>query len=151
MENPESFLQEWCVRYLENKDAVKREIASIDRKTAMNITVNYKQGKREFFVMADLDEEDMPSVNESTGIGIFTLNNRSNVSMLAKRWKEFAQHRQFVLYFINPFSKTDKAWIIFPYVHDKICDAASLSRGLTAMAEMVESIDSDALLMKLQG
>jgi len=51
---------------------------------------------------------------------------------------------------VNPFSSSDKVWTICPYIHDKICDAASLQAGLEAMAEMVETIDAEELNRKIK-
>ena len=49
---------------------------------------------------------------------------------------------------VNSFS--DKAWIISPYIHDKICDKAALEVGLKSMAEMVEIIGLEELNKKVK-
>ena len=45
-----------------------------------------------------------------------------------------------VVYFVNPFSKIEKKWIIYPSTHNRISDEASLKPGLRAMFDTVEAI-----------
>ena len=40
--------------------------------------------------------------------------------------------------FVNPESKIDKKWIIYPATHNSICDASSLKTGLESMFAMVD-------------
>jgi len=53
-------------------------------------------------------------------------------------------------YFINPFSKLDEKWIIFPHTHHRICDPDSLQTGLRTMSEMVDEITEDQLKERLR-
>ena len=80
--------------------------------------------------------------------GIITLNNIANIRFATGNWKKLIDFKFLKLYFINPFSSSDKVWIICPYVHDKICDKASLELGLKSMAEMVNTIGIEELSKK---
>jgi hypothetical protein len=63
--------------------------------------------------------------------------------MLVDNWDKLIKFPSLTLYFVNPFSKLDKKWLINPYVHSKICDDKSLKTGLKSMFEMVTPL-SDA-------
>ena len=82
-------------------------------------------------------------------ISIITLNNPDNLHIVLKQWKTMAQHKNLTFWFINPFSHSDKKWIIKPYVHNTICDPESLELGLKTMAEGVEFITLEEFLKKI--
>ena len=82
--------------------------------------------------------------------GIFTLNNASNINFVVTNWKQLVGFRFLNIYFVNPFSDSDKVWVICPYIHDKICDKSSLEAGLKSMSEMVNPIGSEELNNKIK-
>ena len=59
-------------------------------------------------------------------------------AFLIGKWKKFVGITTLNIYFMNPLSKKEKVWTIFPYVHDKICDSSSLKLGIKIMANMVD-------------
>ena len=52
-------------------------------------------------------------------------------------------------FIITTISQLDKKWIIFPYVHNSICDENALEKGLRAMFEMVEPIEEQQLIARI--
>ena len=59
-------------------------------------------------------------------------------------------HKFLNIYFVNPFSSSDKIWTINLPIHDKVCDKAPLELGLRAMAEMVVPIRIEELNNKIK-
>lgn len=147
MEKGTAFLTDWAIRFLKNKDSIKRSIEEIKENEKNGFFIHYKDGTvRTFLVQEKLDETLIDKINAEKSVGLFALNNRNNINFLISKWDYFSSRNSLVIYFINPFSKKDKSWVINPYVHSKICDKASLKLGITSMAEMVDPIDEEKLI-----
>jgi len=156
MNDVSSFLAEWTVSYLKNKDILAKRIESIEKdKNGFNIIVNYSD-RINFFVI-------MPIINDITGLikkmndkeahyGLVTLNNRLNLDFLVKNWNALSEFRNLCIYFVNPFSQLDKKWLVFPYTHSRVCDESLLASGLKAIFDTVEPItEEDAKARLKQG
>ncbi|MBI2208329.1 hypothetical protein HYU50_02435 [Candidatus Woesearchaeota archaeon] len=150
MDEAVSFLKEWFIRFLENRDLVRKNIASIDGKEGFDFVVNYRDKAVNFLIMPILEGNSLEKINNNENFGIITLNNSQNIRFSYNCWKKIAEMRFLSLYFVNPFSNTDKAWILCPYAHDRICDKNSLWLGLKAMAEMVEPINYEKVMERLK-
>ncbi|MBI2134946.1 hypothetical protein HYU09_03070 [Candidatus Woesearchaeota archaeon] len=144
-----SFLKEWFIRFLQNRDLVRRNIVSIDSNEGPELKVNYRDKAVNFSIVPDLDGSIFEKACNKEDSGFVILNNDQNLKFVHINWKKLAENKSMVLYFINPFSNTDKAWILYPGVHDKICDKSSLETGLKAMAEMVEPINYEKVAERL--
>ena len=133
-----SFLTDWGIRFLENKDSIRKEIAGIDKNCdGFDFIINCKDKAKCFIVMPLLEDDIFTRLKEDGYFGIITLNNPANIRFVVSHWDKLAGFKFLSIYFVNPFSESDKAWAIIPYVHDKICDRASLDLGLKSMADMV--------------
>ncbi|MBW2975913.1 hypothetical protein KY347_00545 [Candidatus Woesearchaeota archaeon] len=146
-----SFLAEWGIRFLENKDAVKKEITGIEKNNGeCDFVVHYKEKARHFIVMPLLEANIFNRIRADEYVGIITLNNEANIKFAASEWKRLSSLEFLIVYFVNPFSGSGKVWAISPHIHDKICDKSSLELGLNSMAEMVEPISLEELKSKCQ-
>ncbi len=150
MTSMNQFLVDWCIRFLENRDTIRREIVSIGEKKENAFSITYKSVPKQFFVVAKISSDTLNVIADQP-TGIFILNNAVNVSFVISHWHLLSKKKNMTLYFINPFSNTDKAWIINPYVHNMVCDPESLELGIKAMAEMVEDTSEEKLQEGLQG
>jgi hypothetical protein len=137
--NPVKFLKEWVVRYLKNKDIITRKIVSIEE-SEESFTIVRADKKQEFFV-----EPFLKDLNNSLGKlkgeykSLVCFHTKENFEILLNEWNKFVDvGRQFMVYFINPFSKTERVLILSPYTHNLISDEDSLVLGLKTMAENVE-------------
>ncbi|MAE43078.1 hypothetical protein CMO93_04855 [Candidatus Woesearchaeota archaeon] len=151
MQDVNSFLVEWNIRFLENRDVVRKSILSVKKKSeGFDFIVHYKDNIKYFIVSPILEINLFNILKKEDNAGIFTLNNKENIRFVASKWEDFAGMQFLSIYFINPFSNLDKVWILQPYVHDKICDKSSLEFGLKSMSEMVESIGNFELEQKIK-
>jgi hypothetical protein len=66
-----------------------------------------------------------------------------------KNWSKLITIPKLSVYFVNPFSETDKRWIIFPYTHHQISEQESLSNGLRSLFESVDPIDEKTYCLKI--
>lgn len=145
-----SFLIEWCIRYLENKDMIKKEIIKVEKNGEDDFTVHYKDRSGYFFIMTVLDESIFSRIKSDSYTGIFTLNSALNINFIDYNWKKLAEFKLLSIYFTNPFSDSEKVWAIRPYIHNKICDRVSLKAGLKSMAEMVVTTSAEDLNKKIK-
>ena len=150
MDDVVSFLKDWFIRFLQNRDLVRKNIVSIDSKEGFGFKVNYKDKAVNFLIVPILDSNNLEKIDNDKNFGLVALNNAKNLKFVYSNWKKFAEMRFLSLFFINPFSNADKAWILCPCVHGKICDKGSLEMGLKAMAEMVEYIGYEKIEERLK-
>ena len=151
MDNVNSFLMDWAIRYIENKDAIKKEIVNVERsKEGFDFIVHYKDRVKYFIIMSTLVNYILGRIKNDGALGVIVLNNLTNIRFVVSEWKRLTDFKFLSIYFINPFSTSDKVWIINPYTHDRICDKASLESGLKSMAEMVEPIGVEELARRVK-
>lgn len=153
-----SFLVEWAINFIKNKDIVSKKVEKIEhRKDGFDLYVKYKDREQYFIITAKIADIEpvLQKINSSGHISsschfsILTLNSNENFESLLKNWSRIINFKFLNIIFINPFSATDKKWIIFPHTHHKICDESSLEAGLRAMFEGVEIIDEQQLAEKI--
>ena len=150
MDNISSFLVDWCIRFLQNKDSIMNEIISIEKTQQNAFTIHYKDKVKYFFIAPIINNDAFNNLKMDGLIGIFTLNNPSNIRFIVTEWKNLIEFKFLSICFINPFSAADKIWGISPYIHDRICDKSSLELGLKSMAEMVAPLGIEELNNKVR-
>ncbi len=150
MDNVNSFLTGWCIRFLQNKDSIRKEIINIEKTQQNSFTITYKDKVKYFFIAPILDNNILSNLKIDNFTGIFTLNNPSNLRFIVTEWKKLTEFKFLSIFFISPFSATDKVWAISPYIHDGVCDKSSLELGLKSMAEMVAPLGIEELSNKVK-
>lgn len=145
-------MTEWAKRYIENKDIIAKKIVSIE-KTDLGLLVKYSD--RELTVISapfikDVDALLQKIQNIPNYRTLVVLNSPENIDLVVKNWDRFVSlGAKFNIYFVNPFSKTEKIWIICPYTHNFIADTDSLALGLKTMSENVEYVTSEEEIRKI--
>ena len=153
MENKaHSYLKDWTINFIKNKDLVQRKIEHIGNgKDSFDIYVKYKDREQFFIVEPSIKDIDaiLKRFNKDSHCTIATLNSKYNFDIVSKNWDKLTSYKFLSIVFANPFSQTDRKWIIFPYTHHMICDESSLKTGLKSMFETVEPIEEEQLLSKI--
>jgi len=150
MADVDSFLTGWCIRFLKNRDSIRKEIINIEKNQQNAFTIHYKDKVKCFFIAQILNDNIFNNLKIDSFTGIFTLNNPSNIRFVVTEWKKLIEFKFLSIFFINPFSAADKVWAISPYIHDRICDSSSLELGLKSMAEMVTPLGMEELNNKVR-
>ena len=150
MVDVDSFLIDWCIRFLQNKDSIRKEIINIEKTQQNAFAIHYKDKVKYFFIAPIINNDAFNNLKMDGLIGIFTLNNPSNIRFVVTEWKKLTEFKFLSIFFINPFSSKDKVWVINPYIHDRICDISSLELGLKSMAEMVVPLGIEELNNKIR-
>ena len=153
MENKlHSFLVEWTIKFVKNKDIVAKKIEQIENgKDGFDLHVKYKDREQYFIIVSKIADIDsiIQKINDKAHYSLVTLNSKENFEVVLKNWNKLIYFKFLSIMFINPFSETDKKWTVFPHTHHKICDEPSLENGLKTMFEMVEPIEEGQLTAKI--
>ncbi|MFC1727849.1 hypothetical protein ACFLZ7_00075 [Nanoarchaeota archaeon] len=139
------FLVDWVKRHIENKDVVFKKIESSEKRDDC-LYVKYKDKEATFLAVPSIKDDSV--LEKLKGINnyktLVTLNHPSNIEFVIKNWDKLVElGRELSIYFVNPFSKTERIWIVHPYTHNFIADMDSLELGLKTMSENVEYISED--------
>ncbi|MAG91518.1 hypothetical protein CMO83_02480 [Candidatus Woesearchaeota archaeon] len=153
MENKShSFLLEWTISFIKNKDIISKRIEKIERgKYGFDLYVKYKD-REHYFIIAPKIVDIGPiiqKINDKSYFSLVTLNSRENFDVILKNWKRFIDFKFFSIIFTNPFSELDKKWVVFPHTHHKISDESALENGLKSMFQTVEPIGEQQLAAKI--
>ena len=140
------YMTEWTFHYVKNKDILTKNIINIE-KSDKELHVTFKNREEFYLILPSINNADeiIEKIKEKSYLTIVTLNSEENFKEILNNWKLFIDFQQFTIIFINPFSTTDTKWIISPYVHNKICDNASLKTGLKSMFNSVEPITEEQI------
>ena len=149
-----SFLVDWTVNFLKNKDILAKKIENIEHdKDGFDLYVKYRDREQRVIVALQLKDLDsiVKKISNNSYFSIVTLNSKENFDAVVKNWNALTSFKFLNIIFANPFSESEKKWIVFPHTHHKICDENSLESGLKSMFVMVEPIEEGQLLAKITG
>ena len=132
-------LSEWLKNYLKSRDVFKNEILGFEKGEWSDIIV--KKISQDLFVLISEDlNEALKNKIKDENLIVACLNTKKNVDFLINNWNFFAKFKRLSMFFVNPNSKTETKWILYPYTHNFIADEKTLSTGLKSMAEGVEEV-----------
>jgi hypothetical protein len=134
-------------RYLVNKDLIQRKIDAIDDSAEDALLANLHDGKKHLHLIVPFVEDLDAALGRMKGYepcSLVVYNARQNIEAVIKNWEKLVRFkRHFSIHFVNPFSKTDKRWTIFPSTHHLVTDKAGLRPGLEALFMTVEPITKE--------
>jgi hypothetical protein len=140
LSKPAKYLADWFVRYTKNRDLLFKKISDI-KEDGNKVIITQKDGSViHYYVEPFPDDFEKLAAMPEEQKGIVLYNSKDNFDRMMKAWKRLSETKGLTIYFVNPFSKLDKRWIINPHVHNKISDKASLEMGLNSMFILVDPI-----------
>jgi len=150
MDKMHSFLLEWAINYVKNKDLLAKSIESVE-KNKEGFLVKFKDRKKMFIVDPFIEDinEVMEKINEEEYFSLVVFNTKENFKVVVEGWNRLIEFKKLSIYFVNPFSQLDKKWIICPYTHHQVGSASSLELGLKTMFDMVGSLNKKELEKRL--
>lgn len=153
MDKIHDLLVEWTINYAKNRDVIDKNIETIEKdREGYDLFVKRKDREQLFIItpfIKDINEV-IGKLSPDKHISLVVFNSNGNFEVIARNWSKFIELKNFNIYFVNPFSQSDKKWIIYPYTHARISDSNSLERGLKSMFEMVEPITEEQLKTRLK-
>ncbi|MBT7903521.1 hypothetical protein HN587_06685 [Candidatus Woesearchaeota archaeon] len=145
--NPTDYLSQWLKRYLKNRDIVFHKIQTIEEKEGF-VLVEEKTKKIVYYIepfIKSLKELLLKLESDSTEHkGLVFYNTTPNFKELLKHWDEISKIKNLVVYFVNPFSRLEKKWMLFPKTHALI-SGDDVHEGLNSLFLTVEETTEDEL------
>lgn len=130
-------LKNWIITYFKSKDAHTKHITQIKEDAGMADLLVEGQKPKAVFIQPEL-KEIPPSLGRHTVL--VTLNTRENLQFVLKNWQELCKNQHLSIYFVNPQSKQEQKWVVFPATHDKITERKTLKKGLESLFATVETV-----------
>jgi hypothetical protein len=140
MNDEKEFLVDWITRFLENRNVIFRTIEEIAAHDQYDLCVRHKTKEQYVIAQPKFGREIFDKITKEKHIILVGFNSEDNFEFLVENWRQLVTFPNLTIYFINPLSELDKRWVICPFVHQRICDNASLKTGLRAMYETVEPL-----------
>ncbi len=144
MEKEAAYLSQWFVRYMKNRDLAFRRIRSV-REEPGRVVVEENSGKVTYYLVVPFVKDFLAALNSVDKnyehLGVVTYNTPEAFDSLISSWKRLVGFPSLVIYFVNPFSKLDKKWVIRPRTHNLISDDESLRLGLKSLFSSVDPVD----------
>lgn len=135
-------------RFVKNKDLISKKIEQISRKEEL-VIAKLKQCREHVYLIEPFLENIDSALAKLRGYDLCSLvvyNTKENLDTVIKNWDKLAVFkRHFSIVFVNPFSKTEKRWIVYPMTHDMLTDKAGLKPGLMALFSNVEVISMQGI------
>lgn len=141
--SPTEYLADWIARFVKNKDLIVKNIQEISQKEEL-VIAKLKDGKEhKYLIEPFLDNTNLDSaldkIKNSEHCSLVVYNTKEAFDTVIKNWEKLAKFkRHFNIYFVNPFSKTEKRWSLYPMTHDLITDDAWLKPGLLSIFATVD-------------
>ena len=150
MTDPVKYLSDWMMRYLKNRDLVFKKISGIEQKDDLLIIKEKSGSEITYYIEPFIKDAALilKRLAKDKSVGLVLFNTKENFDFVVKSWKSLVKIKSLSIYFINPFSKLDKKWILFPRTHAMVADEESLELGLKTMFETVD-LTSEKELMKI--
>lgn len=143
------YLLEWLERYFENRKVMDRTIRSITTEKD-SLILEKKDGiKKTYQIIPSLEDTDVKTYAQDHHT-IVTVNTTKNLSVVVSDWKTFSEVRHFSIMFVNPFSRLEKKWVVFPSTHHMISEGKGIKKGLQTLFETVEPITLEKFQMIVQ-
>ncbi len=135
-------------RFVKNKDLILRRYESV-KADGEFIKAKLKDGKEQvFFVEPFIDDigKSLEKIKSYELCGLVVYNTKENFDVLVDNWDKIVGFkRHFSMYFVNPFSKTEKSWTIYPATHSLIVDKSGLKASLKTLFSKVDETAKEEL------
>ncbi len=140
-------LKQWALLYVKHRDIPVKKITNI-KDADYGFVIANNDGTATSCVI----QPSFKAVSSqfAKSVMIVTLSNEDNIKAVYGVWDALAANPVLLIVFANPFSAQEEKWVLKPFLHNKVCDRASLLQGLKAMAELVEPIDEEAFSARLR-
>ncbi len=148
-------LKQWALLYVKHRDINVKKIVDI-KDTDYGFLVANNDGTSTSCIIQVLLKDlssgfvSAKAAAEGKNTLVVTLSNEDNIRAVYGMWDTLAANQGLLIIFVNPFSSQEEKWVLKPFLHNKVCDRASLLQGLKAMAELVEPIDAETMAIKVR-
>ncbi len=144
------YLVEWAEVYARYKGIYSEKIADITHAWG-EVRVKVGESVESYHIMPfslDVSSIDQKCKNADR-VFIVMLNLQETLDQLIEAWPKLIQHHNLRVVMVNPFSKTERRWVICPAVHHSFTEPATLRKGLKALFKTVEPLTKEKVLKRI--
>ena len=130
------------MRHIKYKDLIFRRIADVQEGEDL-VLVNMTDSRTCGYLVEPFIQgmESLAPLKNHECCFLICYNTKENLNFLIKNWEVLVKFkRNFCIMFINPFSKTEKKWAIYPATHDLITERSALKLGLEVLFSTVDAL-----------
>lgn len=140
------------IRFIKNKDLILKRIIDVNRKKEEDIIIaDLVDGRKHAYIVEPfLENKDIKSLTEKLKpyeiCSLVVYNTKANLDIVTKSWDHLAKFKKnFSINFINPFSKSEKRWAVYPSTHDFVTERSKVSQSLKILFSNVDSASKEEI------
>ena len=140
------------MRHIKNKDLIFRRIADIQQGEDM-VLVQMNDNRTCGYLVEPFIQgmESLTPLKDHECCFLICYNTKGNLDFLIKNWDKIIKFkRNFCIMFINPFSRGEKKWAIYPATHDLVSERPTLKLGLEVLFATVDAITEQEVLKVIE-
>lgn len=144
------YLAEWVEVYARYKGIYSEKISEVTHSQG-EVRVKIGASVESYHIMPfSLDVTNIDqSCTSADRVFLVMFNIQETLDQLIEVWPKLIQHHNLRVVMVNPFSKTERRWVICPAVHHTFTDPAALEKGLKALFKTVEPLTKEKALKKI--
>lgn len=123
-------LKEWTINYVKNKDLIFRKLKDFDE-SKDSVIFHFKDKDVEYLISSELDDNVVIFLNSKGHKAVVCDSRKSNLDYILKNWNKLKVRENFIILMVK--LETGEKFVLNPHVHNKICDEASLKKGLQSL------------------
>lgn len=142
MEPTEQLLQ-WTETFVRNKDLVQRKLEECRAEENKLICHHKDKDTVIWLIIPFLEKHDelLKELERYEHCALVCYNTKHNFDYLVEHWDAFVNFkRNFHIYFVNPFSQTEKRWTVYPQTHHFLSGGKKIEKSLKSLFSTVEPI-----------
>lgn len=137
-------------RFVRNKDLIVRKIAELSKTEEMLIAKLRDGNEHAYLIEPFLDgiaiKDILAKLKGHEYCSLVVYNTRENFDVVVKEWDALSDvKRHFSIHFVNPFSKTEKKWAVYPATHNIITEKSHLKNSLQALFANVDATTKEEI------
>jgi hypothetical protein len=134
-------IKKWVIEYIKHRDVLEKSLKEIEEIGPGELLIIKFDANIHCIINDDMETAISLIPDKDQNSILVVPNKKKNLKSLMKNWNSLSQYKMLKIIFVNPDSSTDKRWIIIPYIHNRISDSNTLSRGLKTLFESVEELN----------
>ncbi|MCX6706528.1 MAG: hypothetical protein NT001_00075 [Candidatus Woesearchaeota archaeon] len=140
------------IRFIKNKDLILRRIIDVEHKKGEDIIIaNLVDGGRHAYIVEPfIDEKDISKTIEKLKpyemCSLVVYNTKANFDAIVRHWDKIAGFKKnFSVNFINPFSKSEKRWVVYPMTHELVVEKSKIGSSLKILFSNVDAVSKEEI------
>jgi len=107
-------------------------------------------GKQAYLVEPFIDDKELSKAMDRLKpyemCSLVVYNTKANLDSVLKHWDKIAGFKKnFSINFINPFSKSEKRWVVYPMTHELVVEKSKIGPSLKILFSNVDPVSKEEI------